>query len=646
MTSGVHQTDRFVGAAHTRTWLGVPAWTWAGALGLALLVMGPALGGGALLNLDLVIVDDPPVPPGMWGLGPEIPRRVPLWGPIAWLSALVGGELVGKALLVATLVVAAAGMYRLAARVGAPSIAAAGAGLLYGFGPFLLTRLAVGQLATGWAMAVLPWAVPHLLEPSRSARRVLWWSAAMGVAGVYGGVVCGLFVAAGLLAERRRRPVAVGVAFLVGQLPWLVPLAVVGATSPGVSMAGASLFRPPLDGAGDVGRLLAGLGFWNPLFQVGRDQSVLAAVCGAVLLALAIVGTARLPARWRRPLTAVGGLSFVLAAASAVPGVRRLADAAVDTPLGAPFRETQRFLLPYLLWSCLAAALGAVALAGRLRSQGPTVAMVPFAIGLALVGPGLWGFGGQLRPVVFPPEWHEARRVVTAEPGPVLALPFYEYFTLDIAHDRLVLDVVPFYLGGDVIASSDPRIGPERLQENPDPREPFAVDVVAEAREGAEVADRLVELGIRWVVLQHEVDWELYTGIPTDDGLERVVTGNSLDLYRVRRWPGAVVGTGGEQVDSESIVAPVRRLDASGPAVVAAPHQRGWLRGWSGAGRGPNGQLAVGAGSGMLWYWPTGVVIAADLITLGALVASRRPHRRPQERRQRGRILDDGAVDQ
>src|SRR5438045_2907295 len=126
-----------------------------------------------------------PVPRGMWGLGPELPRRVPLWGPIAWTSSILGGELVMKTMMVVAIIGAAAGAFRLATHHldRCTPTTALGAAALYATGPFLLTRLAVGQLTVVWAMALLPWALPDLLAPSRHPRRVLWWSAAFGFGG-------------------------------------------------------------------------------------------------------------------------------------------------------------------------------------------------------------------------------------------------------------------------------------------------------------------------------------------------------------------------------------------------------------------------------------------------------------------------------
>ena len=364
-----------------RSLWGVPWWSWLVGLVLSLAVMGPALRPGSLLNLDLVLVPDPPVPSGVWGLGPELPRRVPMWVPVAWLSSLVGGDLVGRLLLIGGLVVAFAGMYRLTARVvgaraGIPWAPLAAA-VLYAFGPFMLTRLAVGHLMIVWTMAVLPWALPDLLRPDRSPRRVLLWSAAIGFTGVYGGTIVALVLVAGVIGRPGRRLGAIALAYLVGQLPWLVPLAIVG--SGRSAIADASGFPTVLSGLDGVGRLLAGHGFWNPPFQVGAPGGWGVALMGFALLGLAAVGTSSLPRAWRVPLVGLAALGLVLSAASGVPGLDGLVARISRTPIGAPFRETQRLLPLYLLWMAPAAALGARRRLGRSPGRGLAPAPAPAA---------------------------------------------------------------------------------------------------------------------------------------------------------------------------------------------------------------------------------------------------------------------------
>ena len=607
--AGVHGLGRAV--------LGVPLWSWAVGLVVSLAVMGPALGPGSLLNLDLVLVPNPPVPAGMWGLGPELPRRVPMWGFMAWISALISGNTVGKVFVVVSLTLAFVGMYRLLA---GPVVTRLAAGLIYAFNPFLLTRVAVGHWMVMWTAALLPWALQDLLRPARSPRRVLWWSAAIGIAGVYGAVIAGMIVAIGLIRERGRRAITVTVAYLVGQLPWLVPMVVVSATTSGASLVDASVFAPAISGFRGVGQLLAGQGFWDYLFQLGRSQPWLAAVVGFGLLVLAVIGTPELPSLWRLPVVALAAIAMLVTFASLVPGVDHLMDEFTQTSLGAPFRDTQRILLIYFLWLAPAAASGAARLGRWVRGvPGEVLTVVPLAAALVLLGPSLWGFGGQWQPVQFPNEWAQARAAVERDPGTMVAFPWYQYFTTKVADHHLVIDVVPYYFGGDVISASDPQLSAVPTQEVADPRQQPVGRLADAALAGRSISGPLADLGVRWLVLQHDVAYQRYRGILDDPGLQLVADGNTMSLYRVKAWKGDVWQDDGRPVPSTPVVSPLRHVDASGSARFSAPYQPGWMRGWAVAGSTHDGLIRLPAGSGLVWYWPTLIVLAADVVTMAAL---------------------------
>ena len=133
------------------------------------IVLGPALAPGSLFNLDLVLVPHFDLPNGFWGLGPELPRRLPLWVPISWLSPWIPATISGKALMLAVFVLAWVGMTRLAHAFGVRWAFVAGA--LYALSPFVLTRTAVGHFMITVPLAVLPWVLPVLLRPGRSLSR-------------------------------------------------------------------------------------------------------------------------------------------------------------------------------------------------------------------------------------------------------------------------------------------------------------------------------------------------------------------------------------------------------------------------------------------------------------------------------------------
>jgi len=583
-------------------------WPWLAGLGLALAVTGPALGPGLLLNLDLVVTHDPPVPNGVWGLGPELPRGMPYQAPLAWLSTILDGAAVSKAVLVAVIVVAFVGAFRLAA--GAPTTARVAAGLVYAGGPFLATRLAIGHVGTAAAAALLPWALPTLLRPGDSLRRTLLWSAALGFWGVNGGILAGAVVATGLVADRGRRAPGVVGAFLVGQLPWLVPGIVVSVQ--GIDPAGAENFATRLDGPLGLLRLAGGQGYFIEAFDVGADQ-VLVPLVALVLLGAALAGRNRLPAAWGARATVLAAIGFVVALASGVPGVDGAYAAVADSPLGLPLREGQRALPLFLVWLAVASAQGW----GRLASRFEGAGLVGLATALVLVGPALWGFGGQLQPVDQPAEWSEARRRIGEDPGPVLALPWGQYVRPTVIDGLLVHHPLPYVFGGDVLLASG-QGDEDAPNERADPRQAVADDLTAHLRAREPADAELAALGIRWIALLETVD-PGYPGLSEDPALEAVVTGPTLTLYRVRE---AVAS------DVDPVIGPWARVAGDEARTWFRPGASGWLRGFEAARTTPEGNVGVPTGAGPLWYWPSLLVLAADGITVGALImAARRNHR-------------------
>jgi len=574
------------------------------------LVLGPALAPGSLLNLDLVLTPTIPVPRGVWALGPELSRRIPLGVFVAWASVVVGGPFAGKALLAASIAVAFVGVWRLAANT--PFVCRLGAGVLYAASPFILTRIGAGHWTLVVALALLPWALPTLLRPSDDLRRTWLWCVGMGLTGITGGMYAAILVAAGLAADRGRRALAVIAVFAVAQLPWLVPglfsVASVGRLADSRHFAThASL---PLG----LPRLVVGSGFWRTPSQVGGADAG-RAILGLGVAALAAYGAASLPREWRWRALGAGVASFFLAAASGLPGLRVVYSALADTAYGAAFRDGQRLLAPFLLWAAVAAAYGAVRLA-RVSAQWlePTIQAVPAIVGAVLAAPGPCGINGALKPADFPAGWARARAAVQRHPGTVLALPWHEYLNLRFADGRRVLNPVPDYFGGDVLASSDPELGDKRrVEEQGDPREQHVAPALTDP---AHASDSLTKLGVRWVVLLHEVDWAKYVSLADDPGLRQAVSSPSLALFEVRAWRGPVIDERGNRLPLHNPVQPLADIPSSGPATWERPGLAGWVRGTSSAGTTRTGLLALPPGRGWIWYWPAAVTVAADAVVI------------------------------
>jgi hypothetical protein len=201
----------------------------------------------------------------------------------------------------------------------------------------------------------------------------------------------------------------------------------------------------------------------------------------------------------------------------------------------------------------------------------------------------------------------------------VLALPWHQYLDVSFAQSRRVLNPLPDYLGGDVLSSSDPELGARRREEA-DPREPHVTPVLARIAAGDPVADDLTALGVRWIVLLHEVDWQSMRPLRADPGLRRVVDDPAVEVFEVRGWRGPVLTATGRALPDRSVVAPVARVHASGPARWHRPAAPGWRRGSEPVDTSPFGTLALPAGRGPVWFPPALLVVIAYMVTIWAAV--------------------------
>lgn len=616
--------------------------SWLLPLVVGLVVLGPVLMPGALINLDLVLVPHLDTPSGFWGLGPELPRRLPMWVPISWASAVVPATATGKLLLLASLVVPWVGMSRLTSRL-APSatvLTCQVAGALYALSPFVLTRSLVGHFMVTVPHAVLPWVLPVLVKPGRRLGSTFLAALLLGVAGHFGGAVAVGVVLVSILCGQRERWGGALAVTLAAQAPWLVPGLLVAATTD-IDMASGTAFPTALGGLDGLARLSAGDGFWNTYYQVGGTGMV-GTVVGAGLLMLALIGHRAIGADYRRPLAVIGAAGWLVAAASTLRGFDTVIATVDEVLLQGLLRDSHRLLGLHLLWLAPASALGAQGIADWLRStRRPGLAsaamLVPCAAALALSLPGVWGFGGRLAATPLPSAWNTIRDRVQDAPGTVLALPWYQYFNLTLPGDgtRRVLNPLPLHLGGDVLSSSDNGLQDD-VREFGDPRESVADAIVDDMRTGAPVADDLADLGVRWVVVIDVPGLDDYPTLDNDGGLEPVVEGDGIALYEVAGWPGQATDITGTSVDLNMFGPAFARPDSSDALILNRSGSSGWRRGWTAAATSADGRVAAPAGSGPVWHVATVPALAAQIAPLLVAVAIGRRHRAGARREKIG----------
>jgi hypothetical protein len=511
------------------------------ALGVALLVTGPALGPGFVLLRDMVFVPRQDLDLDALGLSGSLPRAVPVDAVMALLTSVLPGDLVQKAVLLGLVFTAVLGAARLVPpdADGRRGLAAAVAGLVYGWSPYLAERLLIGQWTLLIAWAALPWITRAALRVRAGVPRAVPVLVLTCVPAALSST--GALLAAGVvLAIVGIRRAAVPLAALLGMaLPWLVAgvLSVSGGAS---DPDGVAAFAARAENWG--GTLLAVLGtggIWNAGAVPPSRGSALVPVLTLFLLALAVLGWLTRGALHGagRGLVILGALGVVLACAGAVPGVAGVLEAVVRTvPGGGILRDGQKWAAWWALPLAVGAGLGARGLTEAVRARGPAVLAGPLA-GAALLLPLIavpdlvWGVAGRLQPVAYPAEWQQVRDVLAEDDGPgdVLVLPFGAYRAFAWNDGRPQLDPAPRWLTRPTVVD-DELVVAGRFVAGEDAR-------AAEVEGAVEDPLALARTGVGWVLVEHGTPGRPVPSAVTT--LPLVLDGADLDLYRV---PGARTG--------------------------------------------------------------------------------------------------------
>ncbi|NDI46672.1 hypothetical protein [Goekera deserti] len=509
-----------------------------GSLAVALLVTAPVLAPGFVLVGDMVFVPQQDLDRDALGLAGGLPRAVPADAVTALVTAVVPGDLVQKLVLVGIVLTAVLGAARLVppGPDGRRGVAAAAAGLAYGWSPYLGERLLMGHWSLLLAYAALPWVVRAALrlragDPGALPRLVL--TLAPAALTPTGALLAGGVALVVVGRHRAAGPVAAGVVLL--SLPWVLA----GLLHPGgggSDGAGVDAFAARAEGwGGTLVSLLGTGGIWNADAVPGSRTSVLLPVVTLLLVGLAAWGW-RTPGALRGPggrLVLLGAGGLLLALAGTVPGARELLRLVVeDVPGGGLLRDGQK----WVAWWALPLALG-VGLAARRAAQlrlglpvGHAVlarVLVAAALLLPVVAvPDLaWGVGGRLQPVEYPADWSAVREAVAADDGPgdVLVLPFSAVRAFGWNDDRPQLDPAPRWLPRTTLVS-DLLVVDGRAVDGDDARARAAAAVAGDPA-------ALARLGVGWVLVERGTP-----GAATPAGLaglDRVVDGEWLQLLRV-----------------------------------------------------------------------------------------------------------------
>jgi len=522
--------------------------------GLAVLVLGPALGPGFSLSYDMVFVPKLPFTARLLGIDGSVPRAVPSDAVVAMLSRVVPAELLQKVVLIAIVVAAASGAARLMRSHG--RLAACAAAVLYVWNPYLGSRLLLGQWAILVALAVLPWLVlgtsqlgsaPWRGAGARGAARVLVLLAVASIS-PSGGLIAGataLTVVAlrvPAVVRRVRWAAFVLVSVVVVNLPWILPAMLRQGGLPADPLAADAFAARADTSLGTIFSVLTLGGTWNAQTTPTGREGALAAGLLLLLLALALVGIGLLRgdrrSPWFRGLAAAGAAALLVALAGSLPGLEQVLRWVItEVPGGALLRDGTRYLPPWVLLASLGFGRAVQEAHGRIRS--PQLSVVAAGLGLVLpvaVLAGLvWGGVGQLGTVRYPAAWAAAREAVgSADDGSmVLLLPWGSYRQFPWNDLRTMYDPANRWVPARTVADDRLLVGDHLIAGE----DPIAARLTPLVESPAPLAPGLVAQGVGWVLLERTTPGGDQISAARFAGMTLVVDSVDLQLWRVAGSP-------------------------------------------------------------------------------------------------------------
>lgn len=485
-----------------RAWL-PPAWS----VLLALLLLGPALGPGFVLTYDMVWVPDLAVRPDGWGLGSGLPRAVPSDGVVSLVDELLPGALLQKVVLVGALVAGGTGAARLVPGAPTDNLAARLVAVsAYQWTPFVAERLLLGAWPVLVAHGLLPWLVLLGRRWRESGRlpRALLVLVPLGCLSASAGIATAVVLLAAVAGPRgpTLRTLAV---LAAGNAPWLVT-GLLHTSVATTDRAGADAFALHGHGAlpAPVEALALG-GTWNAEVVLPSRDGVLAWL-GIVLLASLLLGVrgwwAATGRRDALALVVPWSLGLAIALFTwAAPGA--VAAVGESVPGGGLLRDGARSLVLCAPLVAVLAAHAASRLTSRVAEAGPRGVL---SAGLALVPVMLMpdaavGMAGRIDAADYPASYAEARTAAASVPGDALVLPLTSYRQPGWNDDHKVLDPMPRWLTGDVVASDRLVVGRTVLA-GEDPRVAGADRALRSPTPGSRAA-ALSRMGVGVVIVEH-----------------------------------------------------------------------------------------------------------------------------------------------
>ena len=432
-----------------------------GYLGLAGLILGPALGRGYLLQYDMVFSPFPSFDWAALASGSVPANQLPVQLLLAGLGRLIPMDIVQKVVLLVVLSGAGYAMYRAApTRMQTARLLA---GLIYMINPYVYTRLMAGHWLLLAAYAVTPLVLVAFQRflaapaPRPLALAALAW-AGVGLLNPHHLIIAGLLYAGLALfwvRSWRTAGYALGEVAAAASLSswWLVPLLLGPNITQTITLSQWYAFATlPDPQYGLLAAMLSLQGFWHQGWLQVSSFSwwplLWLAATAPAWTGLAVVWRPRSPQAKTLAGLGVASLAALILAAGPAPATAGLDGwIFLHVPGFSGLREPHKVLAILALFYAYAAASGLGLLQARWRRLMLPVAAVSALAVAALSWPLWWAAHGQLRPVDYPAAWYQFHSYLQQHPDQtrILVLPWQPYLEGTFAGSLVASPAASFF---------------------------------------------------------------------------------------------------------------------------------------------------------------------------------------------------------
>lgn len=556
-----------------------------GLLGLVVgvLVVAPWVGEGYLLLLDWVSGPNLTLNAGVYGLSGSSLDAAPFRVATQLLRGVVGTSVTAWLLILVFFPLGAAGMSTL---VRGGRWRRHTAAVVFVCNPFVVDRVRAGHVALLLGIACLPWlmrSAEHARTSNRwvALRPAAWFAVGMAISPHVFWLGGAVLVAVAMLPRPTVRDLvrtlqiglSAAVVYAYGVVLYLADIDAIA-----VSGADLRAFATVPGPGGLLVTLLSLHGFWRDFEDQARTDLPTVLAIGALLVTLAavLVGLARAWANDRtlgRPAVALTVLGLVLASGATGPFADFYTLLFERVPLFAVMREQQKWLALTVLGFAIGIgaaaewAVGAVRLrlaagtSGSARRLGSATAGVAVGLActtLALVSAPalLWGLGGRVATSEYPEGWYQADALIGNGDEAVLFLPWHGYQPFAFTDGRGVATPAEAFFRRPAISSDAVELAELRTSST-SLRQAYVDQLVA--RGGGGAFGRLVApLGVRWVAVARGEEDDAYAWVARQPDLERVLSTESMDVFRVIPDGTGRVEARRDLADLDAVVAAAR----------------------------------------------------------------------------------------